>query len=96
MKAEQRIPVTGCAKRFLMVDRNGTQIHVGDRIRYQYCSGRYGQTAIGETIVTESHYQYGSIGNAAFRFDFKTDQLVGKHSHNDFEHGHQTWVEVLP
>jgi len=88
-------PVTGCAKRFPMLDRHGHQIHVGDRLRYQHCTGRYGQTSISETVVTQPHYPYGSIDSAHFHLDFDHLVLRGFHHHDDFEHGHTTWVEIL-
>lgn len=87
--------VTGCAKRYPMVDRNDRRIQVGDRIRYQHCTGSYGQTAVSEAVVTESHYPYGQIGSAAFYLDFGASVLRGYHRHDDWEHGHETWVEVL-
>lgn len=91
-----RKQVTGGRGKWPMVDMNGTPIRVGDRIRYQYCSGRYGQTAIAQPItVTDEHYDYCQIGGAGFELDFKTNILRGYHEHHDFEHGHKTWVEVI-
>ncbi len=88
--------VTGCANRYPMVNRHGRHIAVGDRIRYQHCVGRYGTTALGETDVTEPHYPYGRIANAVFDLDFKANVLRGYRENHNWEHGHVTWVEVLP
>lgn len=93
--SDARIPVTGCYKRFPLLDRHGKQIHVGDRIRYQYCSGRYGQTAIGECLVEQSHYPYGQIGHATFYLTPDRTAMEGRHVHEDFEHGHEKWVEII-
>lgn len=90
----ERIPVTGCKERFPIVDKHENRIHVGDKIRYQYCSGPYGQTAIGQTIVTKNHYHYPQIDRANFTFDFNKRILVGFKHHDDIEHAHKTWVEI--
>ena len=42
------------------------------------------------------HYPYGQIDSANFDFDFKRRVLVGYHKHDDFERGHETWVEIIP
>jgi hypothetical protein len=80
-----------------MLDRNGRQLHVGDRIRAQVCVGPYGQTAIVETTVTNAHEPYGQISanTRTIGFHYRDGKLVGQHVHNDFEHGHETWVEIL-
>lgn len=95
--AVPRVPVTGCSGRFPMVDRNGQQIHVGDTIRAQVCTGRYGQTAIVETVVLNEHEPYGQIyaKTRTISFEFKNGILKGHHLHNDFEHGHETWCEIV-
>ena len=28
-------------------------------------------------------------------YDFKTDKLWCRHTHHDFEHGHETWAEIM-
>ena len=96
MKRSKKTVVTGCLKNYPMEDRNGKPIHVGDRIRYQHCVGRYGQTAISETVVTQAHYPYGQIANAGFHLDWGRNVLVGYYKHDDVEHGHETWVEIIP
>lgn len=93
---DNRAIVTGGKGHWPMVDRHGTPIRVGDTIRYQYCSGRYGQTKVGQPItVTDAHYDYCQIGGAGFHYDFKANVLRGYHQHTDFEHGHETWVEIV-
>lgn len=87
--------VTGCSRNWPMLDRHGKRIQVGDRIRYQYCIGEYGKTAIREAVVHHPHYPYGQIEDAAFEFDSTERVLRGYHHHKDFEHGHETWVEVI-
>lgn len=96
MKTSKPVVVTGCKDNYPMEDRNGKPIHVGDRLRYQHCVGRYGQTAISEAFVALPHYPYGQIDSANFDFDFKRRVLVGYHKHDDFERGHETWVEIIP
>jgi hypothetical protein len=90
-----RTPVVGGLHGVPMVDRYGTRLHVGDTIRYQHCTGPYGQTRIGTTVVTESRYDYPMIGHAGFEHDSKTGTLRGYRKHEDFEHGHEKWVEVV-
>lgn len=87
--------VTACDERLPMVDRNRRRIRVGDVLRFQRCSGPYGQTERGTVTVTDSHYPMAYIGGAPFHYDFGTGYLVGAHEHRDYEHGHQTWVEVV-
>ena len=94
---KNRIPVTGCIGRHPMVDRFGCQLHVGDRIRAQVCVGRYGQTSIVETIVPNAHEPYGliSAGVRTIGFHYRDGKLIGQHVHNDYDHGHETWVEIV-
>lgn len=93
-----RAPLTGCVGRFPMVDRNGVQLHVGDKIRAQVCVGRYGRTQLVETVVTNAHEMYGTLysGGTSIPFAFRDGVLVGYNRHFDFDHGHETWVQILP
>ena len=83
------------------VDRNGIELAIGDRIRFQYCAGRYGQVATGEMILPENFKDSSRVGRARFEVDFahqrKTGEqrLIGYHRHVDYEHGHETWVEKI-
>lgn len=96
--------------RMPVVDRYGKPVCVGDRIRAQVCVGRYGQTKIHEGVVCEqskeapAHAQYSQL---LFRTDGGkleyagveyggSNSTVGKcyRNHEDFEHGHESWVEV--
>lgn len=90
-----RIPCTGGNDRFPVVDRNGVRICVGDTLRVKHCVGPYGQTRTSEMTVTEAHWQYCQHGVAATRFDFQTNTLRCASVHNDFEHGHETWAEII-
>lgn len=93
------VPVTGGTDRFPVFDRHGTRIHVGDTLRAKVCTGPYGQTKIVTAVVTDAHWQYcqmnvpgNLIGTA---FDFKARVLRCYHKHEDYEHGHETWAEVV-
>ena len=96
MKPRKPAVVTGCKDNYPMEGYHGKPIHVGDRLRYQHCVGPYGQTTISETFVALPHYPYGQIADARFDLDWKRKVLVGYHKHVDFEHGHETWVEIFP
>lgn len=95
-KIEARVPVTASASRLPCFDRHGRQIFVGDRLRIQYCTGRYGQTAVVTMTVETEHWPYCSIGKGRQSLDAKRNALVGYYKHNDFEHGHEAWIEVIP
>jgi hypothetical protein len=88
-------PITACAPRYRCVDRNGRTICVGDRIRFQHCTGPYGQTRISEGVVDREHYEYGAIGSATLHYDATARVMRGRHTHSDYEHGHETWIEVI-
>lgn len=97
-------PVTGGGSRFPVLDRHGVQIKVGDQLRAQVCVGRYGQTRIIETTVTEDHWPLCSLYVAGgpyggysinSHFDFDGRVLRCYHQHRDFEHGHEQWAEVI-
>jgi hypothetical protein len=101
--------VTGGAGKWPILDKHGKRIHVGDRIRAQICVGRLGQTRIVETTVTEAHWQYCSMsvpyrmfeggaeqwGTIGTEYDFADKVLRCYHEHRDFEHGHETWAEIV-
>ena len=82
-----------------MLDRNDRQLHVGDRIRAQVVTGPYGQTAIVETTVTRAHEPYGQIQVAntqgIIAFHYRNGVLMGRSVHKDYDHGHETWVEII-
>lgn len=94
-------PVTGGREHFPMLDRHGRQIEVGDRLRAQVCIGPYGQTKVVEVVVTEAHWPYCAIYGTGPKecisttFDFDQRVLRCATRHVDFEHGHETWAEVL-
>jgi hypothetical protein len=94
-----REAVTGGAKRWPMVDRHGRPLYKGCKIRAQVCTGRYGQTRIVEGMVDQAHYEYCCVivgeHTADFQFDSSAGLLRGYHKHVDFEHGHETWVDLI-
>lgn len=97
--ATLRIPCTGGTKHFPIYDRNGVRVCLGDTIRAQVCVGPYGQTRVIEGIVDQAHWQYCSFcingKSVSTTIDFELDRLVCHRVHNDFEHGHETWAEVI-
>jgi len=50
------------------------------------------QTSFGQLAYRDKN---GSLQYAAVEFDRATKRGVCYHKHNDFEHGHERWVEVL-
>lgn len=104
--ADEPIYVTGCGARYPVVDRHGVRIKVGDRLRAQVCVGRYGQTRLIETVVEQAHWplgqyctQDGGKGKETYvipvRLDGKVRVLHCATVHRDYEHGHETWAEVV-
>lgn len=89
--------VTGWNSRTPLHDRHGNPLHVGDKIRAQVSTGRYGQTKIIEHTITRSHEPYGAINTQAqlIPFELKGGKGIGHTKFDDFEHGHETWVEKV-
>lgn len=90
-------------------DRYGVPLEVGQRVRVQHCVGRYGQTRIVTGILRKIG-QYGNVyvtteppsdeGRCMYpKFErdpnLGEDAMRGYHEHRDFEHGHETWIEVI-
>lgn len=73
-------------------DRHGRPVEVGDLVRVQYTAGRYGQTKIDQGRVTGLG-QYGGLTLDGARYVCVPRE--GYHRHVDFEHGHETWVEIV-
>lgn len=94
-----RTPVTGGARSWPVFDRHGERIHVGDTLRAQCCVGRYGQTRIITFKVKEAYWPYcqqcveGCV--VGTDYDRDAEALRCAHVHNDFEHGHETWAEIV-
>lgn len=94
--------LTSRADRIPVFDRKGVQVCLGDKLKAQVCTGRYGQTALVDAEATELHLVYGQI--SAMQGDLpRTIALngylvrnadVGYLLHNDFEHGYEQWLEV--
>jgi len=101
---ENREPCTGASALYPIVDRHDKRIHVGDRMRAQVCVGPYGQTAIVEFTVTEKCWTYcqhtavdrsGKPQCVSAEYDPKAKVLRCYHRHQDVEHGHETWAEII-
>jgi hypothetical protein len=73
-------------------DRHGRLLRLGDLVRVQHCVGRYGQTQITEGRVTALG-EYGGLTLDGARYVVVPPE--GYHRHVDFEHGHETWVEIV-
>jgi hypothetical protein len=95
VEASRGAPCTGGNAHSPIYDRHGERIHVGDKLRVQHCVGRYGQTKVEEMTVTEAHWTYCQHGVAGTEYDFAANVLRCKHTHHDFEHGHDTWAEII-
>lgn len=101
--------IVAWAYRTPVVDRHGKPVHLGDRVRVKRCTGPYGQTCIEEGVVTEqigggTHAQYGSVTfrtdagkyeGAEVKYIYESPVGVCADVFDDFEHGHETWLEVL-
>jgi hypothetical protein len=104
-------------------DRHLVELAIGDKVRCQYCVGRYGQTRQIEGILESIDPAHRTItvkatdGGPEREFhgndlcwrglrmgvfdaynrppEFPNDWFVGYYRHNDYEHGYESWVEVL-
>jgi hypothetical protein len=95
-----------------MKDRNGIILAPGQHVRIQVCTGRYGQVEIREGTITRLGAYYvimrthgdfvenmGRFGMHLRRAGTEVSVNVprdGYEKFSDFEHGHETWVEVIP
>lgn len=102
-----------------IVDRKGSPVQEGLRVRVQHCIGRYGQVQIVEGVVKTLTEGLGAIlvlekaarqrrndhfvtlepGRQLYvclpgRLEGKS-RYVCDFKHEDFEHGHEAWVEVI-
>ena len=90
--------VLGSASRLPLLDRNGRQLRVGDRLRAQICCGRYGRTKLVEVTVDESFYYLPLIGGPGTTVDFHLvpgPALQAYRKFDDVEHAHESWAEVI-
>lgn len=87
---------------YTFVDRYGKDLTVGDRVRAQHCTGRYGETSIVEGILlrigdhTDTYIDapggdciypgFSPVGGKVLR---------GYLKHEDYEHGHEQWIEKV-
>lgn len=106
MEGERLTPITGSANRLPIVDRNGTQICLGDNLVAQVNNGRYGQTRLVEFVAKDAHMPLpyvcelfdGKFFVANFHYEkagFDGDGwLRGYLDHQDVEHAHEQWVQI--
>jgi len=93
-----------------VLDKNLGIILIGDRVRVKRCVGRYGQTVVEEGTVIEQYgnnprhclygqFQYrkdnGEIQTADIDYHYDKHAGVCFRRHEDFEHGHERWAEVI-
>jgi len=95
-------PCTGGAKKFPIFDCKGERICVGDTVRAEGLVGSHGQTRTFEMVIPSGHWDQCSISSPDdsrlhinTEYDRKSNRLVCNHVHDDFEHGHHTWAEVI-
>ena len=95
----ERMKYSDYIKRHPIYDADGTPVEVGDKVKFQICTGRYGQTASGESTVKYIMPNYPGIGltngkmcHVNYDFDKKIWRCFKEHV--DFEHGHKTWLVV--
>jgi hypothetical protein len=91
---------------YAYIDKNRKPVVDGARVAVQHCTGRYGQTQLHEgkllRITSTSVWIELDTGDPLFipgvfhldRQEAKT--LTGYNKHEDYEHGHETWLQVLP
>lgn len=87
----------------IYVDRNNLTIAEGQRVRVRHCVGRYGQCKETDGIL-DSMDPYGGmrlqIAHELVYIPFTWERVDkgifrGYHRHYDYEHGHETWVEII-
>ncbi|ASJ88512.1 MULTISPECIES: hypothetical protein [Pseudomonadaceae] len=96
-------PLTSRADWLPVYDRNGVQICLGDKLRAQISTGRYGAVGMVEAVAAPKHLPYAALSaqrngkdcSIYFNAYFVSGFDVGYHCSNDFEHGRETWVEVV-
>jgi hypothetical protein len=96
-------PITSRPDRIPVYDRNGLQVCLGDKLKAQMCTGRYGRVSQVETVSNEEHTVYGAVnafdkGRACtlyFNGHLVSGFDIGYKDFNDFEHGHETWAEIF-
>ena len=95
----EKIQVTAFLYETPVFDRHGRPVYLGDTLRCQHRTVPYGQTRIDTMTVTQAHWQYGTHGFARCELDFSQKNPRSKaicyHKFVDYEHGHETWAEVV-
>lgn len=92
------MPVTAWATHTPLHDRHGKPLHLGDKIRAQVSTGRYGATKIIEHTITQAHHPHGGINTQGHLivFDYKGDKGIGYTQFKEYSvHDHETWVEKV-
>jgi len=105
MEGKRLTPLTSRAGKHPVFDRNGVQLCVGDKLKAQICTGRYGQVAVFDFDVNVPHALYGQLiasapaGAVICHFNWLGNPDIPVdicyYQHSDIEHGHETWAEVV-
>lgn len=83
-------------------DKDSNEVNPGDTVEVKHCTGRYGQTetvtgkfvkadCFGVYLKFNTPYQAGK----EVMFAISHDKGVFYHEHNDFEHGHETYMKKV-
>jgi hypothetical protein len=76
-------------------DRHGKPLKIGQRVRVQTCTGRYGQTEIREGVIEQfSEYCGMTLKTASGALIYTTITRAGYEKFDDFEHAHEKWTEI--
>lgn len=75
----------------MATDRHGRELKIGQIVEIQHCVGRYGQTRIEEGEIT--HFGLGGVTLDGWKW--VTIAPNGYHKHDDIEHGHEIWTEIV-
>jgi len=86
-------------------DMNGTPLEPGMLVEIQHCTGRYGQTqrVVGR-LTGKEHYMQVELDNGKWYEcgfspvwgDKDSKKVVGFSRFEDYEHGHDSYIKVLP
>lgn len=83
-------------------DKNMKLVKLGDLVEVKEVAGRYGQTKTYQGKITKMPDQFGSIEldgeytvTSPFHLDHKTGKRIGYSKHDDYEHGHETYVKKI-
>lgn len=97
-------PAMVTSQKFTVFDADGLPIYVGDTLHWQETAGRYGETRQKTGVVTHAQTMYGMIltdtGTVQTYWEWRPkdggpEGLYCRHTHHDWEHGHETWARVV-